>query len=452
MSSSLVFPELVTGRRDGLPDERWHVREGWALRGHASCDFVERVVEVPFGLSPVDRIVRSHELVHVRVSPHDVNPLALYPDLPRRTLECAEEFRVNWVLGQLGFDVSVLRDGSEVVAGERVALSDAWGEAACFFVAVLGTGAERDFVKGLRRHRPTWPKALSALKRRVTSFMRSLSVDEVADTHRSPSGSGLPVGFERVSVPIAELLSRTMTAAVPETPEQLRQFARSLEPGGRRPPSGVFAELVLAPEGDMTAVAQRRFVRRTRANVSGRRMRYPSRILTDPQRRAFDDTRRSVGGIVIIDQSGSMDVPEEDLDTLLSRAPAALVIGYSHRPGDRSAHPNAWVLAAAGRRCSTIPAGNVGNGVDGPVLRWALTLRRGNEPVVWVTDGQVTDSNDHPNLDLARECAELVRRHRILLVRSVSDAAARMSGTGLGAWEDATTFGRVGRALVATAM
>ena len=35
--------------------------------------------------------------------------------------------------------------------------------------------------------------------------------------------------------------------------------------------------------------------------------------------------------------------------------------------------------------------------------------RRVDEPLVWVTDGQVTDSHDHPDESLTADCAELVR-------------------------------------------
>ena len=38
---------------------------------------------------------------------------------------------------------------------------------------------------------------------------------------------------------------------------------------------------------------------------------------------------------------------------------------------------------------------------------------RGAGPIVWVTDGQVTDSNDHPSDELTEECALLVKKHRI---------------------------------------
>jgi hypothetical protein len=88
--------------------------------------------------------------------------------------------------------------------------------------------------------------------------------------------------------------------------------------------------------------------------------------------------------------------------------------------------------------------GNIGNGVDGPALTWALAQRVGREPVVWVTDGQVTDSNDHPCEKLSEDCARLVRDHGIAMVRTLQ--AAR---TALACHRPFVTseFGRVGRKL-----
>ena len=110
-------------------------------------------------------------------------------------------------------------------------------------------------------------------------------------------------------------------------------------------------------------------------------MRYPSRLLTDDARRAFAQRTSVHGGIVVIDQSGSMELEESALRALLQRAPDALVVGYSHRPGDGGSTPNVWILAERGAVATSCPSGNVGNGVDGAVLRWAVARRRSSEPI-----------------------------------------------------------------------
>ena len=143
-----------------------------------------------------------------------------------------------------------------------------------------------------------------------------------------------------------------------------------------------------------------------------------------------------------------MDIDVNELAALARRAPEALVIGYSHRPGDLGSTPNVWVLAQRGRAAATCPRGNVGNGVDGAVLEWAIGQRSGDEAIVWVTDGQVTDSNDHPDDELTATCARLVRRHRVTLVRDLSGASRVMRNGTSAATYDPAVFGRVGRKLI----
>ena len=174
-------------------------------------------------------------------------------------------------------------------------------------------------------------------------------------------------------------------------------------------------------------------------------MRYPSRLLTDDRKRAFAKRVSVHGGIVVIDQSGSMDIDETTLAALLRVAPNAIVVGYSHRPGDVGRTANAWMLANRGAVATSFPSGNVGNGVDGPVLRWAIGERRGSEPIVWVTDGQVTDSHDHPDELLTLECARLVTGARIRLVRHLDRAGRALTSgqpTQPSTWAE---FGRLGR-------
>jgi hypothetical protein len=179
-------------------------------------------------------------------------------------------------------------------------------------------------------------------------------------------------------------------------------------------------------------------------------MRYPSRLLTDQRKRAFARRATLHGGIVIIDQSGSMDLDAATLSGLLRRAPNALVVGYSHRPGDGGLTPNAWILADRGSVATTVSSGNIGNGVDGAVLTWALRQRRGTEPIVWVTDGQVTDSHDHPDARLTALCADMVRRHRIRLVRELGDAGRALSNGRVSPRSQLVRFGRLGRDLLET--
>lgn len=440
---SVIYPELASGRDD---DEArgWTIREGSTMRGEASCNLQDRILEVPLGRSERARVVRAHELMHARVSPRASHLLKALDEVSSRSLECAEELRVNTLIGRLGFDLATLSDGSEKLGARQLGESGQWGEALCFLMAVLGTGAERDFFNGIRQGAAPWLPALRNLRKRALEIFaqdtRLLGATNLDD-------AGLPSGYARSTLVLARLLTQSAASRVPTSAEELRAFRRSLAVGGRRPPSGVFASLVI-DETMILVRGDRGYRERTwHASTTGTAMRYPSRLLTDDQRRAFAHQIPRHGGVVVIDQSGSMDIEPEALRTLLGEAPHSLVIGYSHRPGDRGATPNAWLLCQRGQVATHRPSGNVGNGVDGPVLRWAASRRRAGEPFVWVSDGQVTDSHDYPDAGLTLECAQLVRRHRIRLVRNLPDAVLALRAnrpTPIALW---SSFGRVGHAL-----
>jgi hypothetical protein len=68
--------------------------------------------------------------------------------------------------------------------------------------------------------------------------------------------------------------------------------------------------------------------------------------------------------------------------------------------------------------------------------------------VIWVTDGQVTDSNDHPDEALTSVCAALVREHRIRLARDLVEATNLLRTNRALSRSRLTEFGRVGRNLV----
>jgi len=438
-----VYPELVTGREDGFESGPWTIRRGSTARGEASCNLSDRILQVPMGGDETSRVVRAHELTHIRVSPYARGQSLGHVHVQPRAIECAEELRVNTLLARMGFATALLRDGSEKSGGRRIAEAGDWSEAICFLMAVVGTGAEKDFLSGIRMGCPAWLPGLRALRKRAIQMLNVLDTPRLGST--LCNAEGLPSGFADFTVVLATLLTQCMEARPPTTPEELLRFRRSLEPGGRRPATGRFADLRFDQTLTMTERPRGSGVRKSNATVCGTVMRYPGRLLTDDQRRAFAGRRSVHGGVIIIDQSGSMDIDVEEMTALLRQAPDALVVGYSHRPGGGCDTANAWVLANRGTVAATCPTGNVGNGVDGPVLKWAVSQRRGREPLVWVTDGQVTDSHDHPCEELTEFCAILVRRHRIRMVKDLADSGKSLRQPRLGERTDWAVFGRVGR-------
>jgi hypothetical protein len=214
----------------------------------------------------------------------------------------------------------------------------------------------------------------------------------------------------------------------------------------RRPPTGRWAEMILLDLALAEKVDSPRLGRRRRPAASGTRVAFPGNAVRDPGRRVFGGPASAPGGVVVIDQSSSMDLSSEQLDALLSLSPSLTVIGYSHGPGDAAATANAWVLARDGRRVASdhLPQGNVGNGVDLPVLEFAIGLRRSGEPLIWVCDGQTTDSNGHPHG--ANDVALFIRRNRVHCVRSVDVLLTELKTGRQVLSQMRMAEGRVGRA------
>jgi hypothetical protein len=399
-------------------------------------------MRVPFDAGEHGRLVRAHELMHARVSPLVADAFDRWP-LPARSVECAEEFRVNFLLGRLGFDLAELRDGSERLTGVRLAEAGDWDETLWFTAAVSGTRALRDVVAGVRRVDTGWANACRALERALLAGARLAPTASLASTQ--PGVDGLALGYAEHTRAFAELISRHIDRG-PSGASRPRRAARRERPIA----TGRFAPLEL----DRSVELDRRVVgavaTRRAPSASGRRVVRPERLVTDPARRLFERTSRRTGGIVVVDQSGSMALSSGDLERLLAAAPGAFVLGYSHAPGSAGV-PNAWVLAQRGRAASTVRSGNVGNGVDGPALRFALARRRGGEGMVWVCDGQVTDSGDHADGALAAECARLVVRHGISMVATVDEAVELLGSRRLARRGTPRPLGRVGAAVTAPA-
>jgi len=182
-----------------------------------------------------------------------------------------------------------------------------------------------------------------------------------------------------------------------------------------------FAELVEEYLFKPERVAGRLGRKRVAVDV-GSNPRRIHRMLTDPDRRIFDRRARALGGVVLIDQSGSMSLDTEDIWRILRAAPGCTVIGYSHRPRSEE-EPNIWVLAHEGKVVSEVRDGNVGNGVDGPALLFALRYRKNHkQPFIWVCDGIVTNSVDARTISGEEFCRIQVNKHRIHMGNDVDEA------------------------------
>jgi hypothetical protein len=454
MSDLAPLPQVLS--RADADNGAWSIEGGTCNRGDAWTNHSTKEMRVPLANTPEARVVRAHEMAHARVSPtrrtDTINQLS--DQYGERVLACVEELRVNTLISRVGFDLNLLHDGSEKPGGTRIAATggrEMWNEAVAFTTACVGSPtALRKFLSGVRTGSPDWAKALGKMARQLQKVTDGIATVEMAST--TPTEDGTPAGYVTVAQAIGHIVKPYLESAIGDgahyTTELARQINRATEPGGRRAPTGRWAEMVLLDLALTQRVDSPLLGRRRRPAASGTRVAFPGNAVRDPGRRVFGGPASAPGGVVVIDQSGSMDLSSQQLDALLSLSPSLTVIGYSHRPGDGATTPNAWVLARGGRRVATddLPSGNVGNGVDLPVLEFANGLRRSGEPLIWVCDGQTTDSNDHPHG--AHEVALYIQRNRVHCVRSVDVLLTELKAGRQVLSRMRMAEGRVGRAAI----
>jgi hypothetical protein len=423
----IAFPEVsVSTRKDKEgPQERWTVKGGLAERGEAWTDFVNHTIQVPLVNDDTAKVVRGHELVHSHISPMSPEALEAWAEvngLSPEVIMSAEEFRVNQVLQKIGYDTNLLLDGSEKSSGIRLAKdgSERSHEMAILAgSALVGTKGFRHFINGVRSVNKEWATELRNMELEMLRITKKRSASWIGDT--TPD-NGLPLGFTRYAEEIALVITKYLNK------ENEGDWAKGLEGFGEHDKrTGSFAQLRIDNKKKLTVQVKGQLFKRKKAKETGKRIAYPSRILTDPQKRIFSQKPKNSGGIVVIDLSGSMSLSISQVEALVEASPGAYVIGYSHQR--RTKNTNAWVLADRGKRVSDLKhvnAGN-GNGVDGPVLAHAISKRRGSEPIIWVCDGLVTTSEDGYSRDLAYLCAELVKRHKIVIAQTPEEAVSYLT-------------------------
>lgn len=435
----VAMPEWL--QREDLPARPWIVEEGEARRGEAFTNLVSHRMRVPLGSDETSRCIRAHELMHAKVSPVEMVIPESHAHIDRDTVVVAEEFRVNMLTGVAGFPVMThLADGSERRTGERLAESFDWNSLVHMAGATAGTKSFNDLLSGVRKVRPEWVRPLRKLNLAIKRHWRGATdndtnLDFVASTTMI---DGMPEGWF-FTLEVARILHRALRSSA-ELDEKDTPDLSSLEDPITLVDSR-WGRLIEMPV-HRTRRIDGRIGRRKRASVTGRNPRHLERLLTDPERRIFERRDRGNGGVVLVDQSGSMRLTDDDLWKIIEAAPGCVIIGYSHAPGSDD-QPNIWVIADRGQVADSVPTGGFGNGVDGPALRFALKRRRSGEPFVWVCDGHVTDELDRFDARLVDECATLVATNGIHQVSDVAQAVAALARAGRGESLRAAAIGAI---------
>jgi hypothetical protein len=436
------MPEWL--QRDDRPTLPWTVVPGSLQRGDAYTDLVSHRMQVPTGHDETSRCVRAHEMMHAKVSPPTMWIPDDYDHLHHTTVIAAEEFRVNMLIRAAGFPVEqFLADGSEKSTGERLGANRDWNAAVLMLAAVAGTKSARPVMNGLRSSQPEWIPAAREIMKQLQQLWRSSTRHGVANVASTTPWLGATEGW-RFTLRAAIILQRSLINE--DNPLMLdSDDLRRLTQGRLRKFAPLVEGSLERPRRIEGYLGQRRSPQPT-----GRHPLYLSRLLTDSERRVFAGRRKSAGGTVLIDQSGSMHLSESDLWKVIAAAPGCTVIGYSHHSRSRH-HPNIWILAQHGHVVATIPPGNGGNGVDGPALQFAVDLHRPGDPLIWVCDGYVTDDQDNFTSDLVEQCARLVIQHRIHQVGDVDQAVSALNRAARGRRLPTQAIGPIQNSQVATA-
>lgn len=146
----------------------------------------------------------------------------------------------------------------------------------------------------------------------------------------------------------------------------------------------------------------------------------------------FERKLKGNGGTVLIDASGSMCIPGDELRELIEHAPGATVGVYAGTVRKTEGHDGKlWIVAMNGRMidpslCNTLTNKYGFNIVDVHALEWLKTQKA---PRLWVSDGGVTGKDHSDHYVIARHCVKLCKMHSILRIPTV-DRAITMFKSG----------------------
>lgn len=423
-----AFPEFLN--RNDMDNGTWEVQASVSPR----TNIHDRKMLVPLGRDPHSRVLRARELMRAKVGVDKHIIPDEWDEINPMIVDACEEFRLNTLLNHAKISpddldtrhLPIVVDRA-IAAGDVMTLADT-------LVRSYGTKANDTVARAIRvsakKHsKPGAAEFAKQLRKAIKNDCGYWSEPHwkgsLADTDRySVSCDGetgtIPWGY-RYTLSLANTVSRFLKGQRPGNWGEGEPTDGI--PEGNRPPEqsempDTFAELSVEKLHLTERVAGRMGRKRSATNM-GINPRRIHRYLVDPEKRIFDKRIKGIGGVVLIDQSGSMSLDNDDIWAIIKASPGATIIGYSHGYG--MPH-NCWVLAENGKVVAEVREGNGGNGVDGPALMFALSKRKKGEPLIWVCDGHVTDKSDCCHANLTEWCAKVVANHGIYMAEDVPEA------------------------------
>jgi hypothetical protein len=454
------MPEMLS-RKDIEPvGGEWTIENCEAVRGAPYTDNVDKKMVVPHADNENARIIRAHEMMHAKLSPADDYIKWLERDIATdMAMKAVEEVRVNYFVEKAGFDVKLLTDGSEMPAGERIAKSGDWASAVYTTIGFSGTGGLNQFLTGVRRENKEWAEVLRELSRKILKEIKQAdkgnllsSTEQCKDTGLAPRGfyqvERLAQWVDSIAKPakdeskdsdgddatdeeVDETSSRKAVSKKPPVSSEAIKKGKPTTPSTGRIPAWATMSIEKTP---MPRRTKGGIGKKRRASNMGTNPRRISRLLTDPERRVFDTTKKGTGGVVLIDGSGSMSLSTSDIMRITEASAGCTVAIYSTFSG-RTDGGRLFIVAEKGKMVDNVDDLNKGggNGCDGLAVRWAVKEAKKGAPIVWVCDGVVTDWRDDAHDTLTLECVNLVNKHGIRMAEDVEGAVKILADLKRGA-------------------
>lgn len=457
----VAYPEL-------LQNEQWSVEED-ARRPRV--EFKRRTMSVPLSSSTADRFVRLHEMAHVKWTPRNKSAARCAAKLgcPEMFVQCAEDARMAFMLRKaaaveatsnrpstsqrLGRTAiyDALNTGGlakhrlenfaqSVVAKARIGDPTALSDTACALLASTGTGDRYKLIDALD---VAYADAQLANEKKhvleniqhVKNTASDASYRAYRDTigrfssyrKRTPSFSST----EKCAAALAEILA---TAA----PTSWSQKGLTLDDQGNLVSTGELQDTKLEDSGrnhydndaakwgsmkiekvPMVTPTKGAAAQKRAASLIGVVPRRIDRWVTD--KRVFDSTRRCIGGCVLLDASGSMEIEHESVAALAAASPNMTVAMYS----GMGVKGMLSIIADKGRAASESSIVNqreragYSNIVDGPALKW-LSKQRG--PLIWVSDADIFGQHDRTSAELRQDVAKICKKARIIRMPNIDYA------------------------------
>jgi hypothetical protein len=402
---AIPLPEAIDG-------QHWKIHRSPSVR-IAGVEHRHGQMIVPLGESQVERLVRLHEMTHVKITPRDELQVAL-GELPESILQLCEDARVHRQMHKLGFPVKDLEGVVSDMEIRHMARSAHPAELAALAAAMYATGEAERLAEAL----PTDER------RAIYKYGRKLCENVFwQEDHLVPFSSVVSMAKE-----IIEALGdpgapeeKQPTALPAKRLPALADFERDMngvptkfKPG--TPPrdtndkvhgAGDWMEMRMEePPLPLRLPGEMRGRRKKVPEQRGRRLHRIGRLYHDGRVFSHKPPTKG-GGAVLIDTSGSMKLSRDDVLRLCAAYPGGVIGAYSgdsHKDGE---YGILRVIARKGRRVpddQISPPGG-GNSVDGPALDW---LAKQPGPRYWISDAGV-----YGGAEGLRYCEQVCRRANI---------------------------------------